>query len=92
MATKVDPSHLRDAQDAVTVNYILAGWLPDHGDGLVPEGLWTLEITEHALARHHLARHEMIYKLISMIKPAGTIIWVAIRLKNNRNDPAPSGI
>jgi hypothetical protein len=51
MATKVDPSHLRDAQDAVTVNYILAGWLPDHGDGLVPEGLWTLEITEHALAR-----------------------------------------
>ena len=31
----------------------------------------------------------MIYKLISMTKPAGTTIWVAIRLKNNRNDPAP---
>jgi len=31
----------------------------------------------------------MIYKLISMTKPAGTTIRVAIRLKNNRNDPAP---
>jgi hypothetical protein len=37
------------AQDCITVNYFVAGWLPDRIG--VQEGLWTLEVPDHALGR-----------------------------------------
>jgi len=42
-------SHAALQQDCVTVNYIVAGNLP--GPHKLGEGLWTLEIPDHALGR-----------------------------------------
>jgi len=50
-AVSVDPDHKRDDQDCVAVNCFAVGWQPEHPDGLIDEGLWTLEITDHALGR-----------------------------------------
>jgi hypothetical protein len=49
----IEPSKVSEAerallaQDCVTVNYFVAGWLPDRIG--VQEGLWTLEVPDHAL-------------------------------------------
>jgi hypothetical protein len=40
-----------NAQDCVTVNYVLAGAMPHRPAGDIGEGLWTLEVPDHALGR-----------------------------------------
>jgi hypothetical protein len=39
------------AQDCVTVDFLLAGWLPSLAEGGLADGLWSLEIPDHALGR-----------------------------------------
>jgi hypothetical protein len=40
-----------DDQDCVTVNYLTLGATPDAPTGALGEGLWTLEIKDHAIGR-----------------------------------------
>src|SRR5262249_48102961 len=47
--TVVDPQTPSDAQDCVTVDYIVVGSMPTVIG--TADGLWTLEVTEHALGR-----------------------------------------
>jgi hypothetical protein len=50
-AVSVDPEEPRDGQSCVCVNYFAAGWRPDTPGGCVSEGLWSFEMTDHALGR-----------------------------------------
>ena len=51
IAVALDADHPRDDQDCVCVNYFAAGWRPDSPGGCVSEGLWSAEVTDHALGR-----------------------------------------
>lgn len=46
----VKPEHPRDEQDCVCLNFFYIGWIGDRG--VATEGLWTVEVTKHALGRY----------------------------------------
>jgi hypothetical protein len=50
VSVAIDPPDPSDAQGCVTVDYIVAGCLPGLTAG-VADGLWSLEVTDHALGR-----------------------------------------
>jgi hypothetical protein len=83
IAVAVDPDDPAKAQDCITVNYILAGRLPDDVHRL-GEGLWTLELPDHAAGRLMQRR---------VTADPATNIHAAHRgvLRLRRDDVAPGG-